>query len=62
MFSFYLQGFRKRAALVLYDPKSKVREKLEMLVWGVIAKYLKKLLRIQDPVQFTGRKTKLQRQ
>lgn len=62
LFSFYLQGFRKRAALVLYDPKSKVGEKLGMLVWEVIAKYLKKPLRILDSVQFTGRNTKPQRQ
>ena len=54
LFSFHLEGFRKRAALVPYDPKSKVGEKLEMLVWRVVAKYLKKPIRIQDLVQFTG--------
>ena len=31
LFSFYLQGFGKRADLVLRDPKSKVGEKLEIL-------------------------------
>ena len=50
LFSFSLQGFRKGAALVLSDSESKVGEKLEMLLWRVVAKYLRKLeeFRIQS--------------
>ena len=33
----------KMAALVLNDSKSKVGEKLELLVWRVVVKYLSKL-------------------
>ena len=39
--------------LVLKDSKSTVGEKLEILVWRIIAKYLNR--KIQVPVQFIGR-------
>lgn len=52
-FSFNLQGFRKRATLVLSDSKSKVRKKLETFVWKAVAKYLRKSeeFRIQSSLQ-----------
>lgn len=51
-----LQSFRKKKAVsVLNESKSKGWGKLETLVWRVAARY-EELLRIQNLVQFIGRK------
>ena len=39
LFSFHFQGFRNGTALAHHDSKSKVGEKLEILVWRVVFEY-----------------------
>lgn len=51
--NFSLQGFGKITVLVLNDFSQK-EEKLEVLIWRIIARHWRKLKRIQDPNKFTG--------
>ena len=57
VFSFSFQGFRKRTTLVLNDSKSQVEEKLKVLVWRVVTRYLRTLeeFRVQSSLQVGNR-------